>query len=223
MPKNFGGGFNANMMKQVQKMQQDMIRTQAELETRTYTAASGGGAVSVTVNGGHQITELMLDPDVVDRDDVEMLQDLITTAVNAALKEADETVAREMGKFRLPPSEEGGFPCLNACCDRDYYSPPLSEGDVATSDRGCLKMQHPVFNLFRLAHIPEVLAQVPAGAAGDIHLLAVFVAAIRALPNEIIIHRNLAIESAHMAVIAAGIELSVLPQGYVACWGFPRS
>jgi len=99
MPKNFGGGFNANMMKQVQKMQQDMMRTQAELETRTYTAASGGGAVSVTVNGSHQLTEMTLDPDVVDRDDVEMLQDLIMTAVNAALKEADETVAREMGKF----------------------------------------------------------------------------------------------------------------------------
>ncbi|MCL1820358.1 MAG: YbaB/EbfC family nucleoid-associated protein [Oscillospiraceae bacterium] len=101
MPKNFsgGGGFNANMMKQVQKMQQDMLRTQTELEERVYTAASGGGAVSVTVNGKHEVTELSLNPDVVDRDDVEMLQDLIITAVNAAMKEADETAAREMGKF----------------------------------------------------------------------------------------------------------------------------
>ncbi|MCL2081540.1 MAG: YbaB/EbfC family nucleoid-associated protein [Oscillospiraceae bacterium] len=100
MPKQFsGGGFNAGMMKQVQKMQQDMMRAQAELETRSYTAAAGGGAVSATVNGKHELTELTIDPDAVDRDDVEMLQDMIQAAVNAALKEADETAAREMGKF----------------------------------------------------------------------------------------------------------------------------
>jgi DNA-binding YbaB/EbfC family protein len=100
MPKHFsGGGFNNNMIKQVQKMQQDMMKTQAELETRTYSAASGGGAVNVTVSGKREVTELALDPDVVDRDDVEMLQDLIITAVNAALKDADDTMNREMGKF----------------------------------------------------------------------------------------------------------------------------
>lgn len=101
MPKHFagGGGFNTNMMKQVQKMQQDMMRAQAELEERTYSAASGGGAVSVTVNGKHELMELTLNPDVVDRDDVEMLQDLIISAVNAALKDADETANREMGKY----------------------------------------------------------------------------------------------------------------------------
>lgn len=100
MAKQFtGGGFNANMMKQVQKMQQDMMRTQAELEARTFTSASGGGAVSVTMNGKRELTELKLEPDVVDRDDVEMLQDLIISAVNAALKEVDETTNREMGKF----------------------------------------------------------------------------------------------------------------------------
>lgn len=100
MAKQFaGGGFNANMMKQVQKMQQDMMRTQTELEARIFTSASGGGAVSVTMNGKRELTELKLEPDVVDRDDVEMLQDLIISAVNAALKEVDETTNREMGKF----------------------------------------------------------------------------------------------------------------------------
>lgn len=100
MPKNFaGGGFNNNMIKQVQKMQQDMMKAQAELETRSYSASSGGGAVSVTVSGKREVTELTLNPDAVDRDDVEMLQDMIITAVNAALKEAEDTANREMGKF----------------------------------------------------------------------------------------------------------------------------
>ena len=106
MPKNFsgGGGFNANMLKQVQKMQQDMLKTQAELESRSYGAASGGGAVNVTVSGKRELTALTIDPGAVDPDDVEMLQDLIIAAVNAALKEAEDAASREMGRFT------GGMP-----------------------------------------------------------------------------------------------------------------
>ncbi len=101
MAKHFapGGGMNANMMKQVQKMQQDMLRTQEEIENRTFTSAAGGGAVSVSVNGRKELTSLTLSADVVDPTDIEMLQDLIISATNAAIKEADDTMSKEMNRF----------------------------------------------------------------------------------------------------------------------------
>ena len=82
----FGGGMNMNMMKQVQKMQQDMMKMQQELENKTYTAAAGGGVVSATVTGKREVKEVVIDPDAVDPEDVEMLQDMIVAAVNEALR-----------------------------------------------------------------------------------------------------------------------------------------
>ena len=91
-----GGGMNMNMMKQVQKMQQDMMKKQAELEAKEYTAQAGGGAVSATVTGKRELTALTIDPDAVDPEDVEMLQDLVVSAVNEALRQAGEAMEKGM-------------------------------------------------------------------------------------------------------------------------------
>lgn len=98
-PGKMPGGFNMNaMMKQAQKLQADMTRLQAELEEREYTATAGGGAVSVTVCN-KQIKSLSISPDAVDPEDVEMLCDLVTAAVNDALNQAETTTAQEMQKL----------------------------------------------------------------------------------------------------------------------------
>lgn len=91
-----GGGMNMNMMKQVQKMQQDMARMQEELANKTYTAAAGGGMVSAEVNGQHEVVSIAIDPEAVDPEDVEMLQDLIVAAVNGALHTAESDMAASM-------------------------------------------------------------------------------------------------------------------------------
>ena len=92
------GGMNMNaLMKQAQKMQADMQKKQAELETREYTATAGGGAVSATVMN-KQIKNLTINPEVVDPEDAEMLADLVMAAVNEALRVADETFNAEMAK-----------------------------------------------------------------------------------------------------------------------------
>ena len=94
------GGMNqAAMMKQVQKMQQDMIRMQEEMERKTYTSTSGGGMVSATVNGKHELLNLEIKPDAVDPDDVEMLQDMVIAAVNEAMRAADTDAANNMSKL----------------------------------------------------------------------------------------------------------------------------
>jgi hypothetical protein len=87
------------MLKQVQKMQEEMLRAQEELEGREYTASAGGGAVSATVNGKHEVTALTLSPDVVDPEDIEMLADLVIAAINGAMREADETAHKQMERF----------------------------------------------------------------------------------------------------------------------------
>ena len=92
----FGGGMNMNMMKQVQKMQQDMMKMQQELQEKEYQAAAGGGVVSATVNGKHELKNLVIDPEAVDPEDVEMLQDLVISAVNEALRQADEAMENSM-------------------------------------------------------------------------------------------------------------------------------
>ena len=94
-----GGGINMNMIKQAQKMQQDMQRMQAELETKEYTAQAGGGVVSATVSGKHELRSITIDPEAVDPDDVEMLQDLIVAAVNEAMRAADSDAANTMQKL----------------------------------------------------------------------------------------------------------------------------
>lgn len=95
----FGGGMNMNMMKQVQKMQQDMMKMQQELENKTYTAAAGGGVVSATVTGRHELKSVTIDPEAVDPDDVEMLQDLVVAAVNEAMRAASADAASAMGQL----------------------------------------------------------------------------------------------------------------------------
>ena len=94
------GGMNqAAMMKQAQKMQQELLRMQQEQETKTYTAASGGGMVKATVNGKHELVDLTIDPEVVDPDDVEMLQDMVLAAVNEAMRAADSDAANNMSRL----------------------------------------------------------------------------------------------------------------------------
>lgn len=93
-----GGNMN-KMMKQVQKMQQDMLKLQEELGSRTVESTAGGGAVKVTANGKNEIVAIEIKPEAVDPEDVEMLQDLILAAVNEALKKAQDVVSQEMSKL----------------------------------------------------------------------------------------------------------------------------
>ena len=99
----FGGGNMQQLMRQAQKLQQQMAEAQEALDAAEYEAASGGGMVSVKVSGKRELTSITIDPQVVDPDDIEMLQDLVLAAVNEALREAGDTMEREMGKFT------GGF------------------------------------------------------------------------------------------------------------------
>lgn len=95
---NSGGPGNMNqMLKQAQKMQADMAALQEDLEQREFTASSGGGMVEVTVDGKHFIKSIKINPDAVDSEDVEMLEDLITVAVNEAVSNAIKTSEEEMG------------------------------------------------------------------------------------------------------------------------------
>lgn len=101
------GNMN-NLMKQAQKMQRQMEESQKALEEKEYTAAAGGGAVEVTVSGKKELTKVKIDPDAVDPDDVEMLEDLIMAAVNQALRQQEEDSATVMSK--LTGGLGGGFP-----------------------------------------------------------------------------------------------------------------
>ena len=93
------GGMNMNMIKQAQKMQQDMQKMQAELEEKEYTARSGGGVVEAVVNGKKELKAITIDPDAVDPEDVEMLQDLIVAAVNEAIRTAETEMSANMSKL----------------------------------------------------------------------------------------------------------------------------
>jgi len=93
-----GGGNMNNMMKQVQKMQKQMEDMQKELEQKEVEATSGGGAVTVKVTGKKALLEVKINPDVVDKDDVEMLEDMIVAAINEAFRKADEMMDGEMKK-----------------------------------------------------------------------------------------------------------------------------
>ena len=104
-----GGGNMGNLMKQAQKMQKDMEKMQEGLHERTVESAVGGGAVKVTASGKKEIREIVINPEVVDPDDVEMLQDLILAAVNEALRKADEMVNSEMSKITGGMSGFGGL------------------------------------------------------------------------------------------------------------------
>lgn len=94
------GGMNqAAMIKQAQKMQQEMLRMQEEMETKTYSATSGGGMVTATVSGKHELKALEINPDAVDPDDVEMLQDMVIAAVNEAIRTAEAESANNMSRL----------------------------------------------------------------------------------------------------------------------------
>ena len=92
------GGY-ANLMKQAQRMQRQMEEGQKELETKEFTGTAGGGAVSATVNGSKELLSVKLDPEIVDPEDVETLQDSIVAAINEAMKQADEASQALMGKM----------------------------------------------------------------------------------------------------------------------------
>ena len=94
------GGMNqAAMMKQAQKMQQEMLRMQQEQESKTFSAKAGGGMVTATVNGKHELVNLEINPEAVDPDDVDMLQDMIIAAVNEAMRAADADSAQNMSRL----------------------------------------------------------------------------------------------------------------------------
>ena len=97
------GGMNINqLMKEAKKMQADMEKSQVELTAKEFEATAGGGAISVKVSGDKQIKEIRLNKDIVDPDDVEMLQDLIITCVNEALRKVDSAQAAQFGKYNIP-------------------------------------------------------------------------------------------------------------------------
>ena len=97
------GGMNINqLMKEAKKMQADMEKSQEELQVKEFEATSGGGAIQVKVLGTKQIKEIKINKDVVDPDDVEMLEDLILTCVNEALRKVDSAQAASFGKYNIP-------------------------------------------------------------------------------------------------------------------------
>ena len=92
-------GKMGKMLKQIQKVQNEMMKMQEEVSGRTVEATSGGGAVRVVVSGAKEIKEIKIKPEVVDAEDVEMLEDLMLACINEALRKADEMVAQEMSRI----------------------------------------------------------------------------------------------------------------------------
>ena len=101
LPAGMGGGpqNQRDLMRKAQKMQEDLAAKQAELEEREYDVAAGGGVINVRINGKKEILSVKIDPEVVDPDDVETLEDLITAAVNEAIKTVEAVSAEEMQKI----------------------------------------------------------------------------------------------------------------------------
>ena len=101
LPQGRGGGPGnmQSMMKQAQKMQEDMAALQEDLDAREYEVAAGGGAVKIKINGKLEVSGVEIDPDVVDPDDVETLQDILTAAMNEAIRKVNDTNNEEMGKI----------------------------------------------------------------------------------------------------------------------------
>ncbi|MBE5779697.1 MAG: YbaB/EbfC family nucleoid-associated protein [Clostridiales bacterium] len=104
----FGGGANMQqLMRQAQKLQEQMTKAQEDIDSREFTAQAGGGMVSVVVTGKKEVKSIEIDPQCVDPDDVEMLQDMIIAAMNEALRNAEETRNNELS--RLAPGMGGMF------------------------------------------------------------------------------------------------------------------
>jgi len=110
IPKGMGGGpqnMNA-MLRQAQKMQEDMEALQADLDAREYDISAGGGVVGVKINGKKEILSIDIQPEIVDPDDIETLSDILVAAVNEAIKRVEDTNSAEMGKV----TGSVGFPGL---------------------------------------------------------------------------------------------------------------
>lgn len=101
LPKGMGGGPQDmnSLMRQAQKMQEEMAAKQAELEEREYDISAGGGVVAVKINGKKEILEISLQPEIIDPDDKETLEDILVAAVNEAIKRVEDTNSEEMGKI----------------------------------------------------------------------------------------------------------------------------
>lgn len=98
----FGGMNLGQLMKEAKKMQADMEKSQEELVSKEFDATAGGGAIEVKVTGGKEIKQIKIKKDVVDPEDVEMLEDLILTCVNEALRKVDSAQAQSLGKYNIP-------------------------------------------------------------------------------------------------------------------------
>ena len=97
------GGMNINqLMKEAKKMQADMEKSQEELVSKEFEASAGGGAINVKVSGNKEIKEIKIKPEIVDPEDVEMLEDLVMTCVNEALRKVDAAQAAQLGKYNIP-------------------------------------------------------------------------------------------------------------------------
>ena len=102
-------GGQGNMMKQIQKMQEDMQKMQAEVEASEFTASVGGGAVEVTVNGSHEVLAVKMKPEIVDPEDIEMLEDLLISALNESIRKANDAMEKGMEKAKGGLSITGLF------------------------------------------------------------------------------------------------------------------
>ena len=111
IPKGMGGGPQnmQAMLRQAQKMQEDMAAKQEELDAREYDISAGGGVVAVKINGKKEILAIDLKPEIVDPDDIETLSDILVAAVNEAIKRVEDTNAEEMGKITGPMNMPGLF------------------------------------------------------------------------------------------------------------------
>jgi len=111
IPKGMGGGPQnmQAMIRQAQKMQEDMAAKQAELDEREYDVSAGGGVVNVKINGKREILAIDLKPEIVDPDDIETLSDILVAAVNEAIKRVDDTNNSELNKITGPMNLPGLF------------------------------------------------------------------------------------------------------------------
>ena len=111
IPKGLGGGPQnmQAMLRQAQKMQEDMAAKQEELDAREYDISAGGGVVNVKINGKKEILAIDLKPEIVDPDDIETLSDILVAAVNEAIKRVEETNSEELGKITGPMNMPGLF------------------------------------------------------------------------------------------------------------------
>lgn len=102
-------GGQANMMKKIQQMQEDMARIQEEVENSEFTSSSGGGMVEVTVNGKHEVLSVKMDPEIVDPNEIEMLEDMILAALNESIRKANDAMEQGMEKAKGGLSIPGLF------------------------------------------------------------------------------------------------------------------